>query len=274
MPITNSESAERAAWNQAEVEATVDDYLAMLREELAGRTYSKSAHRAALLQRLAPGRTAASVEYKHGNVSAVMIEFGLPYVKGYRPRGNYQEALANEVRGRLARGLLGELDMAAVELGPRPLVLDEAAAAARKPSRTGRMVDYGALQIENRKLGTLGERLVVEYERTRLAGCGRKDLADAVRWAATEDGDGLGYDILSFDEDGSHIHIEVKTTRLGPDTPFYLSSSELAFASENPETSALYRVFDVAGVPRFFAIRGSFDDQLHLVPVTFRARLR
>ena len=39
---------------------------------------------------------------------------------------------------------------------------------------------------------------VFEHERKRLSMLGRQDLADDVRWVARDDGDGFGFDILSF----------------------------------------------------------------------------
>lgn len=263
-------------WSPAEIVAVVTDYLTMLRAELAGLEYSKAAHRRDLLGRLRPGRTEASVEFKHCNVSAVMLELGLPYVKGYRPRGNYQEALAAEVRRRLqVDGLLRALNEFDGHPVTRSLVLKEAAikSSGERPRRRGRVVDYEALQAECRKLGVLGEELVLDFERTRLSQEGRPDLASAVRWVAREDGDGLGYDVLSFDLNGLDRHIEVKTTALGPETPFYLSSSELAFADAHTESFVLYRLYDVYVAPAFFTVAGDLNWHLDLTPVTFRARL-
>jgi hypothetical protein len=45
---------------------------------------------------------------------------------------------------------------------------------------------------------------------------GRDDLAQKVEWVAVTIGEGLGFDVLSFDaDDGSERLIEVKTTGLG-----------------------------------------------------------
>jgi hypothetical protein len=99
-------------------------------------------------------------------------------------------------------------------------------------------------------------------------------LADRVRWTASEDGDGLGYDVLSYNIDGYERHIEVKTTALGALTPFYLSSAELEFAHRHLQSYALYRVYAVlASPPRFFALQGNDVLQLELTPVTYRAYL-
>jgi hypothetical protein len=57
----------------------------------------------------------------------------------------------------------------------------------------------------------------MEVEKRRLRDARRDDLARRVEWVASTVGDGLGFDILSFDElDGSERFIEVKTTGLPP----------------------------------------------------------
>jgi hypothetical protein len=74
-------------WSEAEVGLIVADYFDMLRSDLLGLAYSKAAHRIALRPRL-PGRSDGTVQFKHQNISAVLVGLGLPYVKGYKPRGN------------------------------------------------------------------------------------------------------------------------------------------------------------------------------------------
>ena len=90
-------------WSRVEVEAIVADYLQMLTLELAGQTYSKTKHRLELLQKLRD-RSEPSIEFKHCNISAAMIDLGFPYIRGYKPRSNYQALLvtvaAEQVRGK------------------------------------------------------------------------------------------------------------------------------------------------------------------------------
>ena len=94
------------------------DYFAMLEAELQGEPYKKSEHRKALIPLLA-GRSDGSVEFKHQNISGVLVEMGLPYVEGYKPRGNYQGLLATEVESFLDQhpGFLEQL-AAAPTLNP------------------------------------------------------------------------------------------------------------------------------------------------------------
>src|SRR6185369_12997206 len=57
-------------------------------------------HRRSLAPNLA-GRSDGSIEFKHANISAVLTGLGLPYIEGYKPRGNYQSLLAMEVEAFL-----------------------------------------------------------------------------------------------------------------------------------------------------------------------------
>jgi hypothetical protein len=276
----------RTGWSNAEVRATVADYLEMLVAEASGRQYSKAAHRQKLRQQLSAARTDSAIEFKYQNISAAMLDLGLPYIRGYKPRSNYQAALTAEIQRRLeaAPQLLRTLKTgtdASPPLDSRlqrtaaPAPSAPTAASSARASRKGRHPDYGLLQEENRCRGAQGEELVADYERTWLRRHGRNDLASRVQWTARDIGDGLGYDVLSFDLDGQKRYIEVKTTALGAEAPFYLylTSAELAFAERHVDRYALYRVYDVLGKPRFFGLEGNITDVLVLTPATYSARV-
>lgn len=79
-------------WNVKEVEAIVADYFKMLDNELHGIHYNKTEHRHAL-STLLNTRTDGSIERKHQNISAVLIDQGFPYIAGYKPLQNYQQLL-------------------------------------------------------------------------------------------------------------------------------------------------------------------------------------
>src|SRR5580704_237098 len=78
-------------WQDDELDAIVADYFAMLAADLSGRPYVKSRHSEALMARV--GRTHRSVEFKHQNISAVLDELGMPWIPGYKPKRNYQNAI-------------------------------------------------------------------------------------------------------------------------------------------------------------------------------------
>jgi hypothetical protein len=61
-----------------------------------------------------------------------------------------------------------------------------------------------------------------------------------------------GYDILSFDEDGNEIHIEVKTTSLSAltDNGFWLSEYERETAAKDNRW-CIYRVWSIDTLPKY-----------------------
>ena len=117
--------------------------------------------------------------------------------------------------------------------------------------------DYAARDARNRTLGTAGELLVLEHEKKRLKAAGRPDLASKVLHVADIEGDGAGYDVRSFEQDGMPRFIEVKTTRGSKQEEFYVSQNEIAFSKHKPSQFYLYRVFnyDPAGSTSFFIMR-------------------
>jgi hypothetical protein len=85
-------TADRRDWSRDEVDLIVADYFMMLSAELAGEPYNKSDLNRDL-RPLLNGRTKSSVEFKHQNISAVLVGMGLPYIDGYKPARNYSQTL-------------------------------------------------------------------------------------------------------------------------------------------------------------------------------------
>jgi hypothetical protein len=112
---------------------------------------------------------------------------------------------------------------------------------------------------------------VLGVERRRLTRAGRSDLAGRVRWIAAEDGDGAGYDVLSFDQNGLERLLEVKTTNGSARTPFFLTRNERELATERPADWCIYRVHLFANEPRIFTIEPPLENAVNLRPDTWRA---
>jgi len=275
-------------WSAEEVAATVADYLAMLVAELNGQSVNKSAHRRALVNKL-NGRSEAAVEFKHANISAAMLELGLPYIKGYQPRANFQrDALFREIE--LQVGQHPSLDAAAmnavrreaIELErdeftavrePAPERSHEVREPAPRLTRRPFKRDYLEQEAANRSLGRAGEDFVVRFERWQLLQMGLGQLAEKVEHVAKTCGDGLGYDVLSFDSMGDPRFIEVKTTSFGKRTPFFVSPNEVDFARAESERFRLYRVFDFRDAPRLFELAGRIETHCQLDPHSYKASL-
>lgn len=79
--------------------------------------------------------------------------------------------------------------------------------------------------------GRIGENIVKEYEKQRLIAAGLKELANEINLITQINEsvtfDGLGYDLISYNELGEKICIEVKTSYGRKDKPFFLSKKEL-----------------------------------------------
>jgi hypothetical protein len=141
-------------------------------------------------------------------------------------------------------------------------------------SRKGRRIDFAERDAMNRRLAKLGEEFVVLLERHRLRTVGRDDLAQKVQWVAETIGDGLGFDVLSYDDaDESEKLVEVKTTCLGKFHPFLVTVNEVRCSEDVTEKYHLFRVFDFARTPRVYILTGSLRSTCRLEPTLFRATI-
>lgn len=275
-----------SAWSQQEVEATVRDYFDMLASELRGEAFNKAARNRSLRDRL-DGRTQSAVERKHQNISAVLIELGFPYINGYKPLANIQHMLRDVVRQHLPS--LEDLVVADVtalqdrfpvedvlgigvdppvpasgSVGERPIEY----VVSRQP---GPPINYFQMEALNRSLGDAGEALVMAFERERLTREGKDRLAGNVEQVSKTVGDHAGYDIRSYEVSGQDRFIEVKTTRYGKLTPFYISAGEVRFSEANANAYRLYRLFEFRQSPGLFQLPGDVGRHVHLQAINYRA---
>ena len=274
-------------WSREEVEATIGDYFAMLHHELAGLPVNKSA-RNERLRRLLQSRSKGSVEFKHANISAILTLHGYPYIDGYKPRFNFQALLEQVALEYLDvhRDFFEPLITGPVlnpTTSPDPGTLDTARLVESPPeamrvpetvwSPTARFsrFDFVARDAANRDLGRRGEEFVVEFERKRLHDGGRRDLVSRVEWTAQIRGDGAGYDVQSFNADGSTRLIEVKTTGLGKYFPFNVTVNEVRCSEARPREFQLYRVFNFGPEVRLYMLPGAVSRSCHLGATQYRA---
>lgn len=139
-----------------------------------------------------------------------------------------------------------------------------------------RHVNFDENNRLNKNLGEQGELLVLEYEKDFLIKNGKSHLADKVEHVSKTQGDGAGYDIRSYNLDGSSRFIEVKTTRAGKSTPFYLTVRELQFSKHYKDYYSLYRVSDfeeMNNTGNVFMLHGDLEELLALKPISFKASL-
>ena len=276
----------QSGWTRGEVEAIVDDYFSMLALELAGLPYNKAAHRRALRLRL-EDRNEPSIEFKHCNISAALLDAGFPYIAGYKPRSNYQTILAEVVAEKMSSASkLQELAQADVD---RPMVVPEVedilailsdrpspaamAAKTREPvvAPIRLPINYLEREARNRSLGLAGEIFVINYERARLIHAGRETLAGKVEHTSRVRGDYEGYDVLSYDAHGEEQLIEVKTTRYGASTPFYVTRNEVTTSERRSAAYHIYRLYDFRSAPRLYTLPGAIGRSCRLSAVSFLA---
>jgi len=277
-------------WAAHELALIVADYLAMLTLELNGQPYKKAERRRRLITQL-DRRSESAIEFKHCNISSIMIELGYPYIAGYQPRSNVQGALYDELERQLHR--FAALDEAAIAAVQRPVLVQDAEAfdfdevlKSPPPPRTPHQVqepspaytrratrrDYLERETMNRSLGNAGELFALKFEKWRLAKLGFEKLSEKVEHVSATRGDGLGFDILSFEPDGKERFVEVKTTSFGQTTPFFVSANEAAFAREKGNQFRLYRLYDFRKMPRLFELPGAIEKHCRLDPSTYRAQ--
>ena len=271
-------------WASDEIDVVVASYFGMLRAELAEQPYVKA--RINREVQALTGRSRGSVERKFQNISAILLGMGAVFVDGYKPLGNVQQALRDAVTHRwLAEPDIEDLMMAQALRPVGPPRMDLMWNVSQPPSysadptvvegrpRIALRIDFVKLEADRRDLGRAGEEAVVRFERDRLLTRGRRRLARMVEHVSLTRGDGLGYDVLSFDDQGDELLIEVKTTRRPREFPFLITRNEVALSAEVPDRFRLYRVFDF-NKPKtgLYTLAGSLESSCQLTPTTWLAR--
>lgn len=265
------------AWADWQNDLIVAEYFELDRIQRAGGQVVKTQ----LYERLGARveRGPGSIENKFQNISAVLDSLDMKYARGLKPRPNIQQSLADAVERYLdanpllvfeePAGPLVDLDQV-LEVPPPP------SGATRKRieatvERIARKYNYAERDARNRKLGTLGEKLVLEREKRKLQRAGKERLAGEVRHVSEIDGDGVGYDIRSFEPSGEERLIEVKTTNGPATTDFFLSRVEQEVSVERADVWRLHRVHLFSASPRIFVLQAPLQDSITLRPELWRA---
>jgi hypothetical protein len=242
----------------------------------------------ALRQKLGE-RSDTAIERKHQNISAILLELDCPWIPGYKPLGNYQQLLFDIVEDHVRTNpIFDEVALEAVDRPATAPLVTEVASVVVAPPEVRRSVeqesakyrlprkparrDYLQREAQNASLGLAGEEFVVAFERARLISNGRSGLGERVEHVSKTKGDGLGFDVLSFEHTGEERFIEVKTTSFAKETPFYVSRNEIEFSKEFANQFRLYRLFQFRSDPRMFQLSGAVGDNCLLDPCTFIAR--
>ena len=120
-------------------------------------------------------------------------------------------------------------------------------------------IDHVAKQKRNKRIGDLGEQIVLGDEENRCPA----NLISQLEHSSKSKGDGLGYDILSFDEKSNPKFIEVKSTTGGRDRPFFVTGAELARSKKEGSNYFLYRLYNLNEknmTADYFIIQGDLSE--------------
>lgn len=142
---------------------------------------------------------------------------------------------------------------------------------SHEPVLKGRFKNYIENERERKRIGDLGELLVLQYEEEKLRDW---KITKQPEHISKTEGDGLGYDILSYDRQENPIYIEVKTTRGPIDTPFYITAHERAQSIAESNRFYLYRLYEYnedLNTARFYR-RGGDLTELCNNPVLYFAK--
>lgn len=269
-------------WTQNEVEVIVAAYFDMLQKEQAGVRFIKSETRKKILP-LLNDRSGPSIEFKNRNISAVLQRIGQPYIRGYLPAYNFQRILSDVVLSYLGKKpeveetfkmfAQVEAEPAKVNFNDMEVAMPKREAMVREPElafRSPVKVNYIEIEQSNSRVGRTGETIALEFEKWRLRKVGKEKFIDKVEWVSETKGDGLGFDILSRNDNGSDRYIEVKSTKLTREAPFFFSEREFAFSKQNHLNFYLYRIFDLKERPKLFIANGSYDQFCNLRPTQYK----
>ena len=132
-------------------------------------------------------------------------------------------------------------------------------------------IDYVEQATDTDTIGRLGEQFALGYERWRL-----RDYPELLRNIKhiSEEDDSAGYDIESFELDGTPRFIEVKSTLGRLETRFFISANEIETAKEKGDQYIILRVSNLEEDPKCCEIRFPFEDTLELIPSTFIANFK
>lgn len=106
-------------------------------------------------------------------------------------------------------------------------------------------IDWQSVNESREDLGKYGEEFVIRYETNRILQFAPEDTNRIIH-LSEEQGDGAGFDIISLNENGMEIYIEVKTTKGNLNTPFYMTENERAFFDlyRGENNLYIYRVYN------------------------------
>lgn len=130
-------------------------------------------------------------------------------------------------------------------------------------------IDYIDKARKDKKIGDIGEKYILKYEKEKLIAINKEELSKKVIHISAELGDSEGYDILSYNENGDKIFIEVKSTIDNKQDQFFISANELEFANNHVDNYYIYRLYDINRSPKLTIYTYNDLKQLKLIPTQY-----
>lgn len=214
-------------------------------------------------------------DVQKAKIAEIASEFDVPVAKSSGGASIFVEPVSSakdaEVEQSAELKLPANIDFSKVVVD-RPKPKSISAERAETERRGGsKKIDYQKRSRANDAVGRLGEVFAVAYERWRLRK--QPELAAQVRHVALED-DGLGYDIASFEIDGTPRYVEVKGTLASIETRFFITANEFECAKRLAKQYVLLRVADLCEDPKCHEIRFPFDETLVLETDVYVVRFK
>ena len=131
-------------------------------------------------------------------------------------------------------------------------------------------VDFLKRAVTSKMNGNSGELLTIAYEVNKLKKLG----IDKEVIHRSLEGDGHGYDIESYNENGEKIFIEVKTTVGGLNTSFDVSINEVLVSNNKGKLYYVYRLFNYdkeLNSAEFFVLNGPIEKHFNLTATQYLA---
>lgn len=156
------------------------------------------------------------------------------------------------------------------------LTTNELAEHYDRRERKGSKIDYINRSKKLKKIGDRGELIVLKAERKYLKENKRPDLEKLIDHIAEKD-DSAGYDIKSYNLDGTERLIEVKsTTQKVSSNSIYISANELDVATKN-SNYYFYVVYEAdSKAPKIWRVKGTDllnDEKIIKEPIAYRIRI-
>lgn len=143
-----------------------------------------------------------------------------------------------------------------------------------KNNYRSRETDYEKINRNKKDIGNRGENAVLNYEKNNLKELGLNDLAERVELS---ENDAIGYDILSFNPDGTEKHIEVKTNSNSSNKilDFYITDNEFKKIEEDPYYN-IYYLFSIKKNPKIHVVNKELlakEKDVYLQPVLYKVSI-